>query len=575
MGEINRRAWLGLAVGAAAAPSLASAAAAGARPWAVTIPTPGRGPGDYAGAIERIRACAEQEMSLWGLPGMTLAITDERGFEAIVSLGWADRERQAPVRPDHYFQIGSISKSFAGLALFRLADQGRLDLSAPAAKVLPGAAWPDDPGVTVERLLSHTSGLPGNAPIFPPAPDQRLWTGFKPGSGFSYSNTAYALLGKILTQLTGLPTPEALQDLVIKPLGLTGMLSVIRSADRRRFPLSYWPALADRPPLVGGPLDRAPWIESDFAAGSISATAAMMARYARFLMAAGRGQGGPLMSDAMMARFVTPQTPAEEFGKGARYAHGLAVTRLDDHDCLFHTGGMVSFNSALTVDPVSGVGAFASVNAGMIPFRPRLTTNYACQVLRALAEGRPLPDPPSVVRDPPIENAADYAGRYVAADGRSFQVIANGGAVSLQTAAGHARLEAAAPDVFSTDDPHLAPVGLAFLRQPGGVVGCWCGQTFFGRDGAAAPPASPPELRALAGTYFSNSPWEGIVRVFAQGPRLVFGGAELKPAGDGTWRFEDPELACERVRFEAPLSGRPSRLSLSGSWFERLEDGIQ
>ncbi|MDQ0466089.1 CubicO group peptidase (beta-lactamase class C family) [Caulobacter ginsengisoli] len=569
MGLINRRAWLGLAAGAAAAPAMA-ATAAGTRPWAVTIPSPGQG--DYAGAIERIRACAEQEMTVWGLPGMTLAITDERGFEAIISLGWADRGARKAVQPGHYFQIGSISKSFAGLALFRLADQGKLDLSAPAARVLPGAAWPDDPGVTVARLLSHTSGLPGNAPIFPPAPDQTLWTGFAPGSGFSYSNTAYALLGKVLTQLTGLSTPQALQDLVMRPLGLTGMLSVIRSADRHLFPLSYWPALSDRAPLVGGPLDRAPWVESDFAAGSISATAAMMARYARFLMAAGRGQGGPLMSDAAMARFVKPQTPAEEFGKGARYAHGLAVTVLDDHDCLFHTGGMVSFNSALTVDPVSGVGAFASVNAGLIPYRPRATTNYACQVLRAVVEGRPLPDLPTISREAPVENAADYLGVY--GQGSRFEVKPAGQGLALDGPQGHARMELAGPDVFSTDDGSFAPLGLRFVREGEKVIGCWCGGTFYGRGGAAGPPADP-RLRALAGTYFSNSPWEGIVRVFAQGEELVMGGAILKPAPDGTWRFEDPELACERVRFEAPLSGRPSRLSLSGSWFERLEDGVQ
>ncbi len=573
MGQINRRAWLGLAAGAVAAPAMASAV----RPkglTSLTITAPGRGPGDYAGAMDRILACAAQEMAVWGLPGMTLSVTDDRGFEAIACLGLADREARTPLTPDHYFQIGSISKSFAGLALFRLADQGRLDLSSPAAKVLPGAAWPDDPGVTVERLLSHTAGLPGNAPIFPPVPDQQLWTGFKPGTGFSYSNTAFSLLGKVLTQVTGLSTPRALQELVIKPLGLDGMFSVIRSADRHRYAASYWPALADRPPLVGGPLDRAPWVESDFAAGSISATPAMMARYARFLMSAGKGLGGPLMSDAAMARFIKPVTPAEEFGKGARYAHGLAVTVLDDHDCLFHTGGMVSFNSALTVDPVSGVGAFASTNVGMIPFRPRITTNYACRVLRALHEGRPFPDPPAMTRDHPVENAGDYAGRYVASDGEGFQVVNTGGVLSLQTGRGPARLELAGPDVFSTDDVVLAPVSLAFERRGAAIAGCWCGSIFFGRDGAREP-ITPPALLALAGTYFSNSPWEGMVRVFAQGPKLVFGGVALKPVGDGLWRFEEPDLACEHVRFEAPLNGRPSRLSLSGSWFQRLEDGIQ
>ena len=56
-----------------------------------------------------------------------------------------------------------------------------------------------------------------------------------------------------------LASVATLAGLVILPLGLEGMFSVIRSADRHLYARSYWPAMGDRPPLTGGPLDRAPW----------------------------------------------------------------------------------------------------------------------------------------------------------------------------------------------------------------------------------------------------------------------------------------------------------------------------
>ena len=84
----------------------------------------------------------------------------------------------------------------------------------------------------------------------------------------------------------------------------------------------------------------------------------------------------------VIAAFITPHIEADEFGNQAHYGYGLAVDQFDGHRRLRHTGGMISFASALEVDTDSGVGVFASVNA-MQGIRPRPVAEAA---LRASQE---------------------------------------------------------------------------------------------------------------------------------------------------------------------------------------------
>ena len=94
---------------------------------------------------------------------------------------------------------------------------------------------------------------------------------------------------------------------------------------------------------------------------------------------------------------------AAEFGPGASDGYGIAVDKLDGHTRLKHTGGMVSFASAIQVDLDAGVGAFASVNA-MQGFRPTPVTEYALRLMRACREGSSLPA--LLARDPALRITA-------------------------------------------------------------------------------------------------------------------------------------------------------------------------
>ena len=578
---LTRRGWLGATAGLAAGGGVFASGRAGARTAegaGIIPPRPapafvvherGAGTHDYGGALEALRAYALVEIEAMGLPGMTIGVSDLDGFTATLTLGWSDIENRVPVGETSLFQIGSISKSFIALTVLALADEGKIDLDGPAAHALPEAPWPDA-SFTVAQLLSHVTGLPADTPIFPRTPDGRLWSGFTPGSRFSYSNTGFQLLGRIIERATGEPHQAAAERLVRAKLGLAGMAGTISPERRPDFAVGYWPSDAfAADDLPGARLEHALWSPEDNPAGSIGASGGQMARYLRALMRIARGQGAPVLSDASARRFVTPVIDATEFGPGARYACGVAVVPLDGAPALHHTGGMMSFSSSFHADPAAGVACFASVNARMGPYRPRRTTAYAMRLLRAARTGARPPPSVDALAAYRVKDAEPFMGVFAGPDAR-FELSGSPGGLRLTTAEGSGAVAPGGPDRLVTDHPVLSRYGLDAVRENGKIVGFWWGEAFFSRDGARRAPGADPALAPMAGTYLNRDPWVGGADILVRGDRLVLeGGGPLVRHGDW-WSAEKDLGGVERLTFEAPMNGRMTRLVASGCDMLRL-----
>jgi CubicO group peptidase (beta-lactamase class C family) len=576
--NITRRGWLGAtAAGAAAigAPGLAAAQGAPGPAGAIEIP-PARfevaasGPHDYGAALEALAAYARAELTALGLPGVTLSVTDSDGFTALLTLGWADVATREPIRPDHLFQIGSISKSFLALTLLSLADEGKIDLDTPLARYLPEAPWPTA-AITVAQVMSHTSGLPDGAPIFPRTPDGRLWTGFRAGSKFSYSNTGYDLLGAAVEHITGLSHEEAILRRVRARIGCSDIAGEITQENRPGFPKAYIPwNQTNAAELPGSVMEAAKWDPEDTPAGCIGASAPMMSRYLRALLAIGAGRGAPVLSDAAARRFATPVIACDDdFGPGSKYALGVALQPVDGAPCLHHTGGMVAFSSSFHADPAAGVAAFASVNARIGGYRPRQATAYAIRLMRAVRAGGPLPGPPDPMAPSKIKEAQPLLGRFVAADGRSFTLSAGQDFPRFEAVGASAPLYRAGGQLAT---PHelYAHHSLDPVMAGGRVTAFWWGETLFGRDAPAALPAVPGRLRALAGVYINRDPWAGYAVILARGDALVAEGAGPLLDRGGWWSLDKDPGGVERFRFDGILNGVATRLSASGTDFIRL-----
>lgn len=167
------------------------------------------------------------------LPGILIAVAAGAGKPQFITLG--SDEAGLPFGPDTLFPVASVTKLATTLAVLRLVATGAVGLDDELALHLPDAAAAV-PGVTVRRLLSHTSGLPNDvageaAPyalgLTPPVLTAAcLGTSLvrPPGMHVGYSNVDFGLLAALVEGRTGLPFPAALAALVLAPLGIEGYL---------------------------------------------------------------------------------------------------------------------------------------------------------------------------------------------------------------------------------------------------------------------------------------------------------------------------------------------------------------
>jgi len=397
--DMDRRAflWTGATAGAAGAISVGaqvSAAAPRARGSGAPFRLSGAHDHRYDAALRQIGLYAAEHMKVYQLPGMTLALVGPGGLDAQITLGFSDLEARAPVRPEQLFNIGSISKSFTATMIHQLAAEGKLGLDDQIAQHLPGLPLPSGAAITLNHLLSHSSGLPEDPPFFPETPDGKLWLGFTPGTAWSYSNIGFALLGRVVEVKDGRKLADSLKVRIFAPLGMNQAEGALLSADRSRFAIGYGPSDTDAIYFPGIPLSVAPFETFTAGSGCVGANSPDMARWMRWLIGAGRGDGGPLMPDAQAKLFARPQIKAPGWAfKGSSYGSGLAYVPLEGHVVMQHTGGMLAFHSSIHVDPAAGCGAFASVNSGAGEYRPRDVTAYACALIRAAASPEAGLDP--------------------------------------------------------------------------------------------------------------------------------------------------------------------------------------
>ncbi|MFE7111038.1 serine hydrolase domain-containing protein [Streptomyces sp. NPDC057575] len=154
--------------------------------------------------------------------------------------GIADVGTRRPVRAGDKVRIGSITKVFVATVLLQLVGEGRVELNAPVARLLPGWLPTGFSGVTVAHLLNHTSGLPDHVGIPEPETAEEVfrhrfdhWTPrewvatashgplkFTPGTRQEYRGINYSLAALIIDKVTGRPYREAVEARILRLLGL-------------------------------------------------------------------------------------------------------------------------------------------------------------------------------------------------------------------------------------------------------------------------------------------------------------------------------------------------------------------
>lgn len=165
------------------------------------------------------------------IPGLQVAVVKHGQIVFSRSYGTANLQTPVPVTAQTVFSINSITKSFTGVAVMQLVEEGKVDLSASVSTYLDDLPQSWRP-VTVRQLLTHMSGLPnfvnnngGYAEKLSDEASAWQWVQtqplmFPPGERFSYCQTNYALLLKIVEKMRGTPFERSMKERVFDAAGM-------------------------------------------------------------------------------------------------------------------------------------------------------------------------------------------------------------------------------------------------------------------------------------------------------------------------------------------------------------------
>lgn len=187
-----------------------------------------------------------------GLKGVSIAVVENEKLVFNKSYGFADVENEIPTSPEHLYRIASVSKLITAIAVMKLVEDGKLQLTnqvfgpngfftEPAYQEIRDRRLLD---IQVLHLLNHTSGwtqrygdpmfLPVDiAKIVGEGTEANLDTYLKyaisrrlhaiPGTVYSYSNMAYVFLGAIIEKVSGMPYEDYVRYHVLYPNGIYDM----------------------------------------------------------------------------------------------------------------------------------------------------------------------------------------------------------------------------------------------------------------------------------------------------------------------------------------------------------------
>jgi len=297
-------------------------------------------------------------MSAAQIPGMQVLVIDDGRVTASRSYGVKDVASKAPVDAHTRFEIGSITKQFTAAAILQLKERGKLKLGDALATYVPDYAAAKD--VTIAQLLGQVSGIPNytDTPAFKAlvvtsggtmtikergdvtrivalVKDKPL--DFAPGTRWEYSNTNYALLGRVVEVASGMPWDAYVRANIFRPAAMNESGFMEDEGTMTDVATGYSTEKGSLTPTAtfNG------WAG---AAGAIVSTASDLAKWDAALI------GGKLLSADDLATMLRPGTlPA--MGPKSHYGYGWIVDAYEGQSRVWHNGGTLGFAASNQLYP--------------------------------------------------------------------------------------------------------------------------------------------------------------------------------------------------------------------------------
>jgi len=212
--------------------------------------------------INRVKATAKHIHNMYqeileqkNIPSLAYGVVLDGQLIYANGLGLANVEQQISANPQSLFRTASLSKNFTAIAIFQLRDANKLSLDDPVERYLPAMKnvryfTSDSPKITIRHLLNHRGGLPKDGAWadvkladtdlqFQQLIDVGVSLANVPGTINQYSGLGYALLGKIVEKVSGMPFAQYTQQHILKPLGMQRSVWEYSNANPKQLATGY------------------------------------------------------------------------------------------------------------------------------------------------------------------------------------------------------------------------------------------------------------------------------------------------------------------------------------------------
>ncbi len=373
------------------------------------------------------------------LPAMSVAVW-QNGEQYQAATGVLNVETGVEATVDSVFQIGSITKVFTSVLVMQLVDQGRLDLDKPVQFYLRdfSVACPlASQQITPRHLLSHTSGMEGD-----------FFAADKPSGGnalaryidrcellpqiassgdyFSYANSAFCILGRLLEVVTGVRWADLIQERIVEPLGLSHALVNPSDASLFRVARGHIQAAADKPNWEVSrrvfPVGMAP------IGTTLAMSASDLVRFGLPFLQQGRQSGDEgWLSASSVNAMQQPQVGLPEYGQHFFTDWGLGWGLVKDRGPLVigHDGGTIGQCALLRVIPEHNTVFAVLLNSDSF-------FDVLGEVLRDFMQGLCAIDYPNPEPEASDIDLDKYCGQYQSL-GQEYTVFSKGDTLYCDT----------------------------------------------------------------------------------------------------------------------------------------------
>ncbi|RXT04397.1 serine hydrolase [Ammoniphilus sp. CFH 90114] len=358
--------------------------------------------------LDQIDEVIEQAIAEGALPGAVVLVARKGSIVKHEAYGravqYADdiftpAEELLDMQKDTIFDLASVSKVITSTAVLKLYEEGKFQLDDPVAKYIPEFGENGKTTVTIQQLLTHTSGLPASIPLYQrgASREERIQIALKiplsnpPGKAYTYSDMNMMILGALVERLAGKGLDEYVKETITDPLGMKDTMYNPPAELKPRIAATEYQPWTGRGMVWGEVHDENAW-SLDGVAGhaGVFSTAHDLAIFSHMMLNDGK-YGGTRILKPETVKLLTenqiPQFPQNGHGLGYEVQLGWYMDALSDPRTYGHTGYT---GTSLVVSPNNETVVILLTNR-VHPSRNTISTNFTRrEVARLAADAIPV-----------------------------------------------------------------------------------------------------------------------------------------------------------------------------------------